>query len=57
MTQGSSTPSLNQKREYVLIDSTRQFYAKFRHEDIRKCRKMSKEQIICKQNFPLLVSD
>jgi hypothetical protein len=44
------------EREYVLMDSTRQFYAKFKHENIRECREMSKEQIICKQNFPLLMS-
>jgi hypothetical protein len=44
------------EREYVSIDSTRQYYAKFGHEDIRKCRKMSTEQEICKQDFPLIVS-
>jgi hypothetical protein len=44
------------EQEYVLMDSTRQFYAKLKHENIGECRKMSKEQIICKQNFPLLMS-
>jgi hypothetical protein len=43
------------ENEYILIDSTKQYYVKFRQEDVRKCRKMNK-QIICEQNFPLLIS-
>jgi hypothetical protein len=44
------------EKEYILIDSTKQYYVKFRQEDVRKCRKMNNKQIICEQNFPLLIS-
>jgi hypothetical protein len=44
------------EKEYILIDSTKQYYVKFGHEDIRKCKRMSSKQIICEQDFPLLIS-
>jgi hypothetical protein len=44
------------EKEYILIDSTKQYYVKFRQEDVRKCRKITNKQIICEQNFPLLIS-
>jgi hypothetical protein len=44
------------EREYILIDSTKQSYVKFRTDDISRCRKMDAENIICKQDVPLLVS-
>jgi hypothetical protein len=44
------------EREYLLFDNTKQYYAKFRHEDIGRCKRLDKKHIICQQDFPLLVS-
>jgi hypothetical protein len=44
------------EKEYILIDSTRQYYVKLMHENLNTCKKMSEEQIVCKQEFPLLIS-
>jgi hypothetical protein len=44
------------EREYILIDSTKRYYVKFRYEDVSKCRQMRRRQIICKQDFPLLIT-
>jgi hypothetical protein len=44
------------EKEYILIDGMKQYYVKFRHEDISKCRRMSNKEIICEQGFPLLIS-
>ncbi|PNF34241.1 hypothetical protein B7P43_G17488 [Cryptotermes secundus] len=43
-------------KEYMLIDSTRQYYVKLRQENLNTCKKMSEEQLVCKQDFPLLIS-
>jgi hypothetical protein len=44
------------EKEYILIDSTKQYYVKFRQEDIRKCKRINNKQVICEQEFPLFIS-
>jgi hypothetical protein len=44
------------EKEYMLIDSTRQYYVKLMHENLNTCKKISEEKIVCKQDFPLLIS-
>jgi hypothetical protein len=44
------------EKEYLLIDSTKQFFVKLRQENLNNCRKMSEEQLVCKQDFPLLMT-
>jgi hypothetical protein len=43
------------EKEYIIIDTTKQFYARLRHEDLISCRQTSNNNLVCKQNFPLQI--
>jgi hypothetical protein len=38
------------EKEHILIDSTKQYYVKFRQEDIRKCKRMNNTKVICEED-------
>jgi hypothetical protein len=44
------------EKEYIMLDTTKQFYGRLQHIDVGMCRKMSDNRLVCKQRFPLQVS-
>jgi hypothetical protein len=46
---------IHPEKEYIIIDTTKQFYARLHHEDLISCRQMSDNKLLCKQNFPLQI--
>jgi hypothetical protein len=44
------------EKEYLLIDNTKQYYVKLWQENLNNCRKMSEDQFVCKQDFPLITN-
>jgi hypothetical protein len=46
---------IHPEKEYIVIDTTKQFYARLHQEDFISCRQMSNNKLVCKQNFPLQI--
>jgi hypothetical protein len=44
------------EKGYILLDTTKQFYARLQQNDLGTCKKISKNRLVCKQNYPLQVS-
>jgi hypothetical protein len=44
------------EKEYIMWDTTKQFYVRLHQDDLGMCKKMSNNRLVCKQNFPLQVS-
>jgi hypothetical protein len=44
---------IHPEKEYIITDTTKQFYARLRHEELISCTQMYNNKLVCKQNFPL----
>jgi hypothetical protein len=48
---------ISPEREYLLMDTTRQYFAKRKAEEIKECKQIDGYRRVCKQKHPIHVTD